>query len=94
MPKRTKKPKLPNFNKMTLEEIAEFWETHDSADYWDQMEPVKITIKRPTDKIVSVRVADADLQEIKRMARERGLGHTTLIRSWLREKLRELQTVK
>ncbi|MFQ5626505.1 MAG: CopG family antitoxin [Methyloligellaceae bacterium] len=28
--------KIPEFK--TLDEEAEFWETHDSADYWDDME--------------------------------------------------------
>lgn len=29
---------IPDFQ--TLDEAVEFWETHDSADLWDEMEPV------------------------------------------------------
>ncbi len=85
------KKRLPNFEKMSLEEIAEFWETQDSADYWDQMEDVtdQVTFKRLAEKVVSVRIAEEDLQELKRIASERGLGHTTLIRTWIKEKLRQ-----
>lgn len=81
---------LPDFDKMNLEEIAEFWDTHDSADYWDQMEDVtgEVTVKGPTE-IVSIRLPESDLKQIKRMAEEQGLGHTTLIRMWIREKLKK-----
>ncbi|MGQ9626164.1 MAG: hypothetical protein ACUVV0_04575 [Anaerolineae bacterium] len=37
------KDKLPEFE--TLEEMAEFWETHDSADYWDEFEDVEATFE-------------------------------------------------
>lgn len=29
---------------MTREEEAAFWETHDSADYWDESEPVEVEL--------------------------------------------------
>ena len=86
-----KRPKeLPDFDKMSLEEIAEFWDTHDSADYWDQMEDVtdEVIIRRPT-AIVSIRIPESDLKQIKRLAREQGPGHTPLIRTWIREKLKK-----
>jgi len=85
------KTEPPDFEKMNLEEIVEFFETHDTADYWDQMEDVtdRVGFKRLRDKIVSVRLSEADLKLLKRIAAERGLGHTTLIRTWVEEKLRE-----
>jgi predicted DNA binding CopG/RHH family protein len=88
---KTKK-RLPDFGKMSLEEIAEFWETHDSADYWGQMEDVtdQVHFKRPAEKIVSVRITEEDLGQLRRIAAEMGLGHTTLIRTWIKEKLREV----
>lgn len=89
-----KKKKLPDFEKMSLEEIANFWETHDSADYWDQMEDVteQVSFKRSAGKTVSVRIAQEELKQLKRLAAKRGLGYTTLIRSWIEEKLHELET--
>lgn len=93
---KPKEKRLPDFEKMSLEEIAEFWETHDSADYWDQMEDMtdQVTFKCPRDKIVSVRIAEEDLRQLKRIASGKGLGHTTLIRNWIKEKLHELQATK
>ncbi len=34
--------KIPDFK--TLDEAVEFWETHDSADYWEDMEEVTFEI--------------------------------------------------
>ncbi len=34
--------KIPDFK--TLDEAVEFWETHDSADYWEDMEEVSFEI--------------------------------------------------
>jgi len=45
-----KAKKLPDFSKMTLEEIARFWDEHDSADYWDQMEEARVEFKEPLDE--------------------------------------------
>ncbi|MCI2429169.1 BrnA antitoxin family protein [Candidatus Acetothermia bacterium] len=89
-----RKKKLPDFEKMSPEEIADFWEKHDSADYWDQMEDVTehVIFKRPASKTVSVRIAEEELRQLKRLAAEHGLGYTTLIRSWIKEKLHELET--
>ncbi len=34
--------KIPDFE--TLDEAVEFWESHDSADYWDDMEEVTFEV--------------------------------------------------
>ena len=35
--------KIPNFE--TLDEAVEFWESHDSADYWEDMEEVTFEVE-------------------------------------------------
>jgi len=40
--KTQKKKKLPELR--TREEAAQFWDTHSSADYWDDLEEVKLEI--------------------------------------------------
>jgi hypothetical protein len=38
---------------ITLEEMVEFWDTHDTADCWDQFEEVEINVTMPPrDRIV------------------------------------------
>ena len=34
--------KIPGFN--SYEEMGEFWDTHDLADYWEQTEPAEFEI--------------------------------------------------
>lgn len=37
----------------TLEEMAEFWDAHDTADYWDQFEEVQIAVTmKPRHRVV------------------------------------------
>ena len=38
----TKPAKLPDMTGWSAVQIAEFWETHDSTDYLDQMEDVEV----------------------------------------------------
>ena len=88
MNKKTKKESLPDFSKMTLDQVAHYWDTHDAGEHWDEMEEVKdMTFKRAADRSVSVRLSSRDLRDIKTMAGRKGLCHTTLIRSWVLEKL-------
>ena len=40
MQKERKKSRIPEFK--TIEEEAEFWDTHDTTDYEDEFKPVKV----------------------------------------------------
>jgi predicted DNA binding CopG/RHH family protein len=43
-----------------------------------------------TKRALSVWLTEEDIEALKRIAHERGIGHTTLVRMWVREKLKEL----
>ena len=73
----------------TDEQIHEFWKTHDSGDYWDEMEPVEVHVKRPQTRAVSVKLEVKDIAHLRQIADEMGVGHTTLIRMWIKEKLKK-----
>ncbi|MGH7862847.1 MAG: hypothetical protein ACREOS_11495 [Candidatus Dormibacteraceae bacterium] len=49
---------------------------------------VEVIVKRPLDTVVPVRLTAATYAELRRAARERGVGPSTLIRMWLLERLR------
>jgi len=56
------------------EQIAQFWETHDSTDYLDQMEDVEVEVELevPQDyRVISLRLEAKDIERVKRLARER-----------------------
>lgn len=61
-------------------EAGEAWEETD--------EVVQIEVKRPLDKVVPVRLSSDNWEELRREARELGIGPTTLARMWILEKLR------
>ena len=75
---------MPDFD--SLDELVEFVETHDMADYLEAMPEVScdVEIQRRT-FLVSV---DEDLmKKLAAAARARHMPTETLIRSWLEEKV-------
>jgi len=69
----------------TIEEAAEFWDTHDSADYEEYMRDVEcqVNIKRRT-YMISL---DSNLyRKLRVIAKERGVKPETLVNLWLQEK--------
>jgi hypothetical protein len=76
----------------SYEEIAEFWDTHDLTDYWDQTEPVEFEVD-----IQSVTICydiDEKLSKIIRInSKLRGISADTLLNLWLQEELQRDQTI-
>jgi len=82
------KKKLPNMSHWTDRQIAEFWAIHSTADYWDDLEEASdLEIEKQSKETVAVRLDKQDIQALKTMADKQGIGHTTLIRIWIKEKL-------
>lgn len=91
--KLEKRAELPDFSKMTDEEIADFWRTHDVSEFWAEMQKVRESFRdiRPK-KAISMRIDEKALSELKRLAARKGVGYQTLIRMWVKERLEhELQ---
>jgi len=84
------KKKLPDFSKMSDEEIADFWDKHNVTDYWDQLRPAKEQFidKRPK-KAISMRIDEDTLDELKKVAKSKGIGYQTLARMWIQERLKK-----
>ena len=69
----------------SYEAIGEFWDTHSSADYWDQGYDVEIEISVPHRHRVSIEV---DLfGRLAEVARHRGVSSETLVNLWIAERL-------
>lgn len=69
----------------TLEEIADFWDTHSLADHWDQTYEVEFEVRAHRRHRVSL---DPDVYaRVESKARERGILPETLINLWLVERL-------
>lgn len=80
--------KIPQFK--TLEEAAEFWDTHDFEDYIDDTEPVTITVKIPRRKKTLTVPLDAKVYEpIEALAAKRGGRAEKMVSLWLKDKAME-----
>ncbi len=87
------KKKLPDFK--TVEEFAEFVETHDMADYWDEMEDVSEQFefvprhKRPQPELttVSFTLPKSVLRHLEAIAADEETDVSDLVRTWVAERL-------
>lgn len=81
---KSKSKRLPRTKSML--ELVEFFETHDTGEYWDQMPEAHfdIEIKGRTHLIaIDEEIAD----KLTRIAKSRKISAGVLINSWLREKI-------
>lgn len=81
--------KIPGLK--SYEEMAEFWDTHDLADYWQQTEPAEFEISPQARRRYLVSVDRNLLLRIQRMARIRGLTTESLVNLLLEEHLHEIE---
>lgn len=85
-PKGTIKPIKPF---KTLEEEADFWDTHDITEDIDKSKVGFHKAKKTT--TLTVRFEPDDIQILQKEALARGIGPTTLVRMWVKEKLKNEQ---
>lgn len=69
----------------TLEEIAEFWDTHSLADYWDETHEVEFEVRAEQRRRITL---DPDVYaQLEAQSRVRGLLPETLVNLWVAERL-------
>jgi hypothetical protein len=78
---------LPDFDKMSLEEEALWWETHDLTDLQGEFETIEAKFVKPKSEIYSVRFTKDVARKLRTIARRKGVGTTTLVRMWTNERL-------
>ncbi len=73
----------------TIEEIADFWDTHSLDDFWEQTEEVEFEIRANRRRRVTL---SPDIYEkLKIQARIQGVLPETLINLWLAEHLEKVK---
>jgi len=71
----------------SIKELAYFWDTHDITDFDDSLEEVEETVfSRGND--IQIYLEQKEIESLKKIANQRGLKHTELIREWIIEKLK------
>ena len=83
--------RIPAFK--TIEEEAEFWDTHDSSVFDDEFETVTDVrfVRSKRKQPITVRLDQDTVAALKRQAHRRGIGTSTLARLWITERVRDLE---
>lgn len=79
--------RIPDFK--TREEMAEWFDTHDMADYQDEFKTVRAKFAKNLSEGLNIRLDTETLAKLRHIAKEKGIGPTTLVRMWIIERLKE-----
>ena len=79
-----KKLKLPETD--SIQELAEFWDTHDLTDFEDELEVVAepVFVRGAG---INVPLEPGEVEGVERMAQAKGVSREELIRAWVLQKL-------
>ena len=79
-----KKTKLPKTD--SIQDLAEFWDTHDLTDFEDELEEVKepVFVRRTT---IKVPLQPSEVKAIEQIAQAKGVSRENLIRTWVLQKI-------
>jgi len=85
------KNRSPISKARSYEEIGDFWDAHDLADYWNKTKSVEIEIDIQSE--VTYYAVDKELSaKIRTIAKQHGVSPDTLLNLWAQEKLQEQAT--
>ena len=74
----------------TLEEIADYWDTHSLADHWDATHEVNFEVRMQ--RKCRVTLTPEIYEKIENQALERGILPETLVNLWLAERLQAINS--
>lgn len=70
----------------SIEELAQFWDTHDLTDFADELEEVREPVFSQQ-KTVVLHLKPSEAEAVRDIADAKGVAEADLIRSWVLEKL-------
>lgn len=82
-----KLPKITN-----EEEWAEFVDTHDMAEYWDDMIPVnpkEFRIVRRRKTLVGLEIPTRTMEKVRQLAKQRKKAPEKMLQQWVTQRLRD-----
>ena len=74
----------------TLEEIADYWDTHSLADHWDETQEVDFEVRMQ--RKCRVTLTPGIYEKIEKQALEQGILPETLVNLWLTERLQAIES--
>ena len=80
--------RIPSF--ASRDEEAEFWDTHDLTEFDGvELHPIEVTVGGELAERLTIRLDQDDRAELNRRARVIGVGPSTLVRMWVKERLNQ-----
>ena len=73
-----RKSKIPRFH--SDQEERDFWARHSVEEFAEELQDLDVAVRPPRTEQIAVRLYKDDLQALRSLAAERGMGHTTLAR--------------
>jgi CopG antitoxin of type II toxin-antitoxin system len=82
--KTMKKSKLPKID--SIQELAEFWDTHDSTDFDDELAEVAepVFVRRTP---IEINLGPREAKAVQQMAEAKGVSREELIRVWVLQQI-------
>lgn len=80
------KQTIPEFK--NREEEAQFFDTHDMADYQHEFKTLKANFAKNLSEGITIRFDQPTLTKLRKIAHGKGVGPTTLARMWILEHLK------
>ena len=89
--KENKEEQITSISKAgTLEEIANYWDTHSLADHWAETHEVNFEVRMQ--RKCRVTLTPEIYEKIEKQALEQGILPETLVNLWLAERLNALES--
>ena len=85
------KKKLSDLPPMNDDQLSGFWEKHEPEEF-EGWEKGNLNFKRPPKKLIQLRLDPKDVRIIDRESKRSGIDRAQLIRSWVKEKIRHMES--
>ena len=70
----------------SIQELANFWDTHDLTDFEDELVEITEPIFEPV-TVIPLNLESDEAEAVRRIAEAKGIADAELIRGWVREKI-------
>ena len=72
----------------TIEEIADFWDTHSITDYEDQIYEVDFKVRKPVRHTIVLK--REEYERARSVAEQQGVAIAVVVKEWMEERLVQL----
>lgn len=70
----------------SIQELAQFWDTHDVTDFEDELKEVTEPVFAPR-AAIHLDLDSTEAEAVRKIAEAKGIADADLIRGWVREKI-------